>query len=213
MTAMLRQNDFVNPFTVKTYRSTTVFKSFLVNVRFPKYPSLTVGYYPGTQLYVIDKDKISENVYYLLNGSLFYYYQLGSLNMNSTFVLNRYYNKATDSGFVLDKGVSYYASQTVFLKRFQLQGGYSYSRQTNLEYFTLESGIDYNPSRVFKIGGGIKYNKANRGTAYYGVKAQLSFEIKKLGGLQFQYEKSYLPTLNQTLYPVEFGRISWYKTF
>ena len=213
LTAMLRQNDFVNPFTIKTYKSSTIFETFLVNLRIPKYPSLTFGYYPGSQLYVVDKDKVSENVYYLLNGSLFYYYLLGATNMNSSFVLNRYFNKATDSGFVMDKGISYYASQTIFLKKFELQGVYSYTRQTDLSYFTLESDLDYSPSGSFKIGGGMKYNRTKIGATYYGVRGQLSFNIKRIGGLQFQYEKSYLPTLHQTLYPVEFGRVSWYKNF
>ncbi|MCP9751253.1 hypothetical protein, partial [Ferruginibacter sp. HRS2-29] len=60
ITAMLRRNDFTNPFTEKTFKTSTTFTSLLLNLRIPKYPVLSLGYYPGTQFYVIDKDRIRE---------------------------------------------------------------------------------------------------------------------------------------------------------
>lgn len=213
ISGMVRQNDFANPFTEKTYKTTTVFKSVLLNVRFPKYPALSFGYYPGTQLYFIDKDRIRENAYYIINGSLVYSYYFKNIGMNTLLNFNRYLNQATDSGFVLYKGTNYYASQTVFLHKLQLQGGYAYTRQPELEYYTIESSGDYSIMKWFKVGVGAKYNQISGGNQYWGGRAMLTAEFKRLGGLQFQYEKSYLPTINKTLYPVEIGRVSWYKYF
>lgn len=213
LTGMLRQNDFSNPFTEKTYKTTTVFKSLLLNVRFPKYPYLSFGYYPGTQLYYIDKDRIRENAYYIINGSLVYSYCYKGIAMNSSLIYNRYINQASDSGFVFYKGVNYFASQTIFLKRLQLQGGYTYNSQPELEYYTLETSMDYRLKSWLRIGGGAKYNNISSGNNYWGGRGQVSVDVKKLGAFQFQYEKSYLPTINSTLYPVEIGRVSWYKYF
>lgn len=213
ITGMLRRNDFTNPFTEKTFKTSTVFKSVLVNVRFPKYPSLSFGYYPGSQLYIVDKETIRENAYYILNGSLVYSYFVKGIGMNTSLVYNRYMNKASDSGFVLYKGVNYYAAQTFFLKRLQLQGGYSYTKQPELKYYTLESSADYSLRKVFKFGAGIKYNKVYGSSKYWGDRLMIGTDLKKLGMFQFQYEKSYLPTISQTLYPVETGRVSWYKSF
>ena len=213
LTAMLRRNDFVNPFTEKTYKTSTVFKSVLLNVRVPKYPALSFGYYPGTQLYIVDKETIRENAYYILNGSLVYSYFVKGTGMNTSLIYNRYMNKASDSGFVLYKGVNYYASQTFFLKRLQLQGGYAYTKQPELKYATLESSADYSFRKILKLGAGIKYNKVYGGQSYWGERAIAGVDLKKLGAIQFQYEKAYLPTISQTLYPVETGRISWYKSF
>jgi hypothetical protein len=213
LTAMLRRNDFVNPFTEKTYKTSTVFKSVLLNVRVPKYPSLSFGYYPGTQLYIVDKETIRENAYYILNGSLVYSYFVKGTGMNTSLIYNRYMNKASDSGFVLYKGINYYASQTFFLKRLQLQGGYAYTKQPELKYATLESSADYSFRKILKLGAGIKYNKVYGGQSYWGERAIAGADLKKLGTIQFQYEKAYLPTISQTLYPVETGRISWYKSF
>ncbi len=213
VTGMLRRNDFTNPFTDKTYKTSTVFKTVLLNIRIPKYPSLSIGYYPGTQLYVVNKELIRENAYYILNGSLVYGYRFKGISMNSSVVYNQYYNKATDSGFVLYKGVNYYLSHTVFLRKLQLQGSYAYTRQPELKYYTLEGSGEYAFKNYFKIGAGVKYNQMRSGVMYWGERILLTADFKQLGGLQLQYEKSYLPNLNQTLYPVEIGRVSWYKFF
>ena len=213
LTGMLRRNDFSNPFTDKTFKTSTVFKSIILNVRFPKYPSLSLGYYPGTQLYLVNKELIRENAYYILNGSLVYSYFFKNTGLNTTVVYNRYTNQATDSGFVLYKGVNYYAAQTVFLRRLQLQGGYSYTKQPELEFYTLETSGDYSFKKMFRINVGAKYNKVSSGNNYWGERIQLTADFKKLGQFQLQYEKSYLPTIKQTLYPVEIGRVSYYKYF
>lgn len=213
LTGMLRRNDFTNPFTDKTYKTSTVFKSILLNVRFPKYPSLSIGYYPGTQLYMINKEKIRESAYYILNGSVVYSYFLKGLSMNSSFVFNRYTSEATDSGFISYKGTNYYALQTIILKKIQLQGGYSYTKQPELQYYTIETAGDYSLRSWLKVGVGAKYNNISGGNNYWGERVQLSFNLKQFGIFQFQYEKSFLPTINQTLYPVEIGRASYFKSF
>ena len=213
LTGMLRQNDFTNPFTDKTYKTSTIFKSVLVSIRFPKYPSLSVGYYPGTQLYFIDKEKIRENAYYILNGSLVYSYFYNRIRMNSSIIYNRYFNKATDSGFVLNKGINYYALQTIFLKKMQLKAGYAFTSQQEISFYTFESAADYSIKSILKLGAGLKYNQVISGKVYIGQQVLINLNYKQLGGLTIQYEKSFLPTFSNTLIPIEMGRISWFKTF
>jgi hypothetical protein len=72
---------------------------------------------------------------------------------------------------------------------------------------------DFSPSNWFKIGWGGKYNKVTGGNSYLGQRAQLSIDVKKIGSIQFQYEKSYLPSTGKELYPIESGRIIYYKQF
>ena len=133
--------------------------------------------------------------------------------MNSLLVYNRYFNKATDSGFVLNKGISYYGMQTFLLKKFQLQAGFAYNSQSGLNYSTTEVYCDYSFRQSLKFGVGAKYNKVVGGVVSWGETAQLMMEVPALGRLQFQYEKSFLPTTNHSLFPVEIGRVSWYKYF
>ena len=213
VTAMLRQNDFTSPLTDKTFKTSTVFKSIQLNVRFPHWPVLNAGYYPGTQFYVVDHNTIRENAYYILNGSILYAYRFKGLAMNSSFIYNRYFNQATDSGFVLYKGINYILSQAVQFDKLQVEGSYSYNKQTDLDYYTLDANGDYSLNKILKIGAGVKYNHVLSGKDYWGSSLMAGLDLKKLGSLQVRYEKSYLPTIQQTLYPVETGRVSWYKTF
>lgn len=213
LTAMLRQNDFANLFTQRTYKATTVFKTFLLNIRVPKYPNLSFGYYPGTQLYFVDKEKIRENAYYILNGSVIYNYLHKGVSMTSSFVFNRYINQASDSGFILYRGTNYYASQSLFLKKIQLQGGYAFNKQPELQYHSFEASADLNVRKWLKLGAGSKYNSVKSGDGYWGQRLQLSMQFRLIGAIHLQYEKSYLPTISQTLFPIESGRIMWYKNF
>jgi hypothetical protein len=211
--AMLRRNDFTNPFTEKTFKTKTVFTSVQLNIRVPKWPTISAGYHPGSQLYFIDRDRIRENVYYILNGSLIYTYSAGGTRMTSSAIYNQYYSKGTDSGFISYKGKSYMISHSLLFRTLQLGGNFIYTDQRELRYYTVEANADYFPKSFFKVGIGGKYNRTASGKVYWGERAQLTLEIKKLGGLQMQYEKSFLPTVYQTLFPVETGRISWFKYF
>ncbi len=213
VTAMLRQNDFTNPLTDKTFKTSTVFKSLQVNIKVPHWPVINAGYYPGSQFYIVDNNTVRENVYYILNGSALYAYKFKAIDMNSSFIYNRYFNQATDSGFVLYKGINYIFSQAVTLSKLQLEGSYSFNRQSELNYYTLDANGDYSIKKFLRIGGGVKYNHVLGAQNYWGQSIRLSTDFKKLGGIQLHYEKSYLPTIQQTLYPVEIGRVSYYKFF
>jgi hypothetical protein len=213
LTGMLRRNDFTNPFTDKTYKTSTVFKSVLLNVRLRKFPTISVGYYPSTQLYVVDKETIRESAYYILNGSASYSYIVKGLQMNSMAVFNKYTSEATDSGFVAYQGVNIYASQAIRFSKLQLQGGYAYIRQSQLIYSTIEAMGDYAFKNWLHISTGVKYNTIKNGASYWGESVQLRAEHKKWGGLQLQYEKSYLPTITQQLASVEIGRVGYYRRF
>jgi hypothetical protein len=213
LTAMLRQNDFTNPLAVQTFKTTTVFKTLQLNIKVPHWPILNAGYYPGSQFYLIDNNTIRENVYYILNGSLLYPYTFKDIAMNSSVMYNRYFNQSTDSGFVYYKGVNYTISQSILLKKLQLQGSYTYNQQAEINYYTLDANGDYAIKKIFKIGGGVKYNHVQSGADYWGRAVRLSADFKQLGGLQLSYEKSYLPTIQRTLTQVEIGRLSWYKFF
>jgi predicted heme/steroid binding protein len=213
LTTLLRRNDFTNPFTEKTFRTTAVFKSVLLNVRVPRYPSLSVGYFPGTQLYLIDKERIRENVYYILNGTLMHHYKVGGLQMLSSAIYNRFNSKGTDTGFIAYRGTNYQLSHSFMWPALQLQGIYSYTGQAEMNFYTLESQADIRLGKWFSLGGGLRYNRVISGELYWGGRLMAMISAGRLGGLQVQYEKSHLPTIHKTLYGIETGRVSWFKNF
>lgn len=213
ISGMIRRNDFTNPFTDKTYKTSTIFKSAFLNVRLKKLPILNLGYYPGTQLYMADNKTIRESAYYILNGSVSYSYILKGLQYNSMAIYNKYTSEATDSGFVAYRGVNIYLSQSIRFSKLLLQGGYAFNRLSQLQYSTFEVVGDYAIKKWMHISNGLKFNKTNSGNAYWGESLQLRIEHKKLGGLQLQYEKTYLPTVTQNLSSVEIGRVGYFRKF
>lgn len=213
LSSMLRRNDFSNPFADRTYQTNTVFKSFMANIRFPKYPTLSVGYYPGTQLFMVDKNTIQESAYYILNGSINYSYLMKGIMMNTTIVYNKYTSEATDSGFVNYQGLNYYASQVVRLKKFNLLGGYAYTKNNFLKYFTLEGMGDFSLNTWFNVGINLKYNRQMTGEEYWGKGVQLRIGMRNCGNIQLQYEKSFLPTMTRHLSPVDIGRVTYSRRF
>ncbi len=210
--AVVRRNDFVNPFTEKTFKTTTVFTSLQISVRIPKWPVLSMGYYPGTQLYIIDRNRVRENVYYMLNGTVLYQYKFSGIPMVSSVIYNQYTNRGTDSGFINYSGTNYMLSQSVNGRKLQIQGNFIYTDQQELNFYTVEGNADYSTGSFLRFGAGLKYNRITGGRSYWGGRSQLEFTIPKMGSLQLQYEKSFLPTIAQTLFPVETGRLTWAKT-
>jgi hypothetical protein len=213
ITGIIRKNDFVNPFTEKTFRTSTVFSSVQVSVRMPRWPSLSIGYYPGSQLYIIDRNRVRENVYYILNGTVVHQYKFFGLRMVSSAIYNNYTARGTDSGFINYSGKNYMLSQSFTGIKLQLQGNFIYTDQQELNFYTAEGNASYSIAQSLRLGGGVKYNKIISGNTYWGGTGQLMIDIKKTGSLQLQYEKSFLPTLQQTLFPVEVGRVTWFKNF
>lgn len=211
--ATVRKNDFVNPFTEKTFKTSTLFGSGRLSVRIHKWPSLSIGYHPGSQLFVIDRNRVRENVYYILNGSLVHQYKVAGTRMVSSAIYNDYTTRGTDSGFINYTGRSYMLSQAVYFNKLQLQGNFIYTDQQELQYATIEGNADLAVKTMLRIGAGIKYNKIIAGETFWGGTGQLLLDFQRLGSLQLQYEKSFLPTIQQSLFPVEMGRLTWFKTF
>jgi hypothetical protein len=82
-----------------------------------------------------------------------------------------------------------------------------------MQYYTLDANGEYSITRSIRAGAGVKYNKVAGGNTFLGNNVHVGFEVQQLGNLQLQYDKSYLPTIWQTLYPVETGRVTWIKYF
>lgn len=210
--AGLRHNDFTNPIVQQNFKTSNVFKSLAVSVRVPKYPFIKIGYYPGTQEFRENDDRILQNVFYILNGTASHNYKISGLKAYSLASFTRYINQSTDSGFALYRGATYYVLQNVSFRNGFLQAGFALNEQPDLTYRTLEAEAGFSRRR-FSLSGGVQYHHVMGGKAYYSPQARFSWTIPVLGIVQFQYSKTFLPTTNGNLYPIEYGRFTYQKTF
>lgn len=212
-TAMVRQNDFINPEAEQTFKSTAVFTTFLLKIKFPKWPFLSVGYYPGVQYFITEDKRLLQNAYNIFNGTISYSYKVGGYNMNSMFSYNSYFNKATDSVFSYYRGKDYFITHSLFMPGWNIRGSYNLHDHPDLRFSTSELAGDIKIGDMINVGGSGQYNKVSDGGSYYGYTAAISVNAKDIGIFRLGYSKSFYPGFDHQLYPIETGTVGMYKNF
>lgn len=211
--AGLRKNDFSNSFLSSGLYSETVFKSLVMSLKIPKYPFVSVGYYPSSQLTVLDNQTIVENQYNTLNAIVSHSYHFRKVGMSTNAVLIRFYNHSTDTGFIYNNAKSLTISQHFFVGRLMAQSSIGFTRQQDIDINSVEQSLSYQLKSFLAINGGLKRIRMNNTQTFIGESAGVSLSFKKLGMIQMMYEKNYLPGINKNLLPVDFGRITYSRVF
>lgn len=211
--ASIRKSDFSSPYLNPGLSSKTVFKSLQAAIRIPKYPMLTIGFYPSSQLTVLSSNVIVENQYNTLNVLMSYSYRLGHLNMSSNANYLRFYNKGADTGFIYYNSSNWMVNQYVFFRKFQLQTGLTISTQQSLLILSLEQAMTWQPTNWLQLNGSIKHHRINSSATLWGNTAGLSVVIPRIGTIRGSYDKSYLPGTSRNMLPVEMGQVSYYRSF
>lgn len=211
--AGVRKNDFSNPLINPGISSKTIFKSVQVTLRVPKYPFVSIGYYPSSQLTVLDNNIIAENQYNTLSAVASHTYRVKKISMSSNVLFLKFYNSGADTGFIYYNASSWTMNQFVFLKNLQLQTGLTITSQRDLKVRTIEQSASYQAKEWLTLNGGLKYNRVNGEQTLWGATAGLGVLIRKFGTIQAMYDKSYLPGTARNLLPVNMGRVTYYKVF
>lgn len=212
--AAIRKNNFESPLaTPSSYSAKTIFKSVQATLRVRKYPFVSIGYYPTSQLSFANNNMLVENQYNTLNTVVSHSYQLKKIPMNTTAVFTQFFNNSTDTGFIYFNAKNFSLNHSVFISAFTSQSGLSLTEQKNIHLVTMEQTIGYRLKNNFSLSAGLKWNRLNRIQNLWGGTAGMSVFIKKAGTFQFNYDKTFLPGYNRALMPVDMGRMSFYKVF
>jgi hypothetical protein len=207
-------NDFSNPFIGSQYKSTTVFKSVQATWRRNKWPIVSVGYFPSSQITKLGDGHYQENLFYTLTGNVTHTYNMQRIMMNSALVYTQFYNRSTDSGFVYFNTKNLLLSQSAFMQQFTLQANASGAFNQDYKLYTMEGRALYNINKYISIGGGLKYNyQTSYNIEQLGYSAETTLQIPKLGQIQFSAEKGFIPGMNKQLVPNNTGRATYFKTF
>ncbi|WP_207511030.1 hypothetical protein [Longitalea luteola] len=210
--ASLRQNEFLNPFIVQDYKNNTVFKSLTATVRIPKWPVLTIGYQPLSQYTKVD-DQVIENRFQTFNATLYHLYGVKQLKMATTVMVNRFYNKNTDTGFLYYNATNTYFTQTFYFNAFTANAGISYTKNGDYTLQVMDGGIQPTIPRFGTIGIGIKINNLNHEQIKAGGYLSANMRIGKQDMLFVSYEHGYLPGNKYRLVRNEMGTVQFIKTF
>jgi hypothetical protein len=211
--AAIRKNDFNSPIAAPNFSNTNVFKSFQVTARIPKYPFVSAGYYPSSQLTLSDNNVLFENRYNTLNTIVSHSYFVGKLSMNSNATYTKFYNSGSDTGFIYYNASTLTLNHSVNLKSFIVQGIVTVTDQSFLKQTTIEPILTYQLKNILSISTSVKWNRVNHTETLWGGTAGLNLYFKKIGVLQMQYDKIYLPGYSRNLLPVDMGRLTFSREF
>jgi hypothetical protein len=214
LTVQIKKSNFDDPLAASGYNSSLLFKSVQAMYRRRKWPLLTLGYMPSSQLIKSSSGQVSESIYYALTANAFYSYSVHQWRMTSSLLYSRFYNRGTDSGFVLYNASNIGYNHLIDVGRLRLQTDVQYISQPQLQYWVLQQRMDITIGKHWMVGGGLKDNLvAEGGTSYWGSSLQSTLSFGKAGSLRAQYSKDYLPNGAGGLVPDNWGRIQWFKLF
>lgn len=209
----VKKNTFDDPL-IASSSSTMLFESLQLVYRRKKWPVFSLGYMPSTQLTKDSAGNLVENVYYALTATAVYSYSVKKLRMTSSLMYSQFYNKGTDSGFVLYDARNILYSHQIFLGKFNTQTDIQYTQQPELDYWMFQQGMNIGIGKYVSIGGSVKNDMVAGSTAAYwggGLQGQINF--RKVGSLRMQYSKDYISNGTNTLVPYNWGRVNWVKVF
>lgn len=209
LTGGVRYTDFKTYGIASNLRSKTLFASSSATLRLKKFPVLSVGYYPGSQLYWMESNKLYEYFYYILNGTASHYFHVGKVPMQAVATYNKFFNKYTDS--LVSGSQSYYnIFWTAWIGRFSCQASYSHQDVELNRLSTVEGGLSYSNNK-FRLGGTAKWNFFNSTETRMGYSANVGLLLGKIGTVNLVYDRSFLPSRNGVFLPVTTGQVQIIK--
>lgn len=212
--AAIRKNDFGGSPAVPSLYSRAVFKSILVTARVPRYPFVSVGFYPVSQLLADSRGVLAETQYNTLNAIINYSYTTrNKLSMNTGVAYTRFFNNSSDTGFVYYNAYSLTLSHAFFFSKLQSQTGLTITKQYQLNLFTLEQSLLYAYRHWFSVRAGLKWTRDDKRQNMFGPSVAATVNIGKIGTIQASYDKVYLPGFNRNLQGVDMGNLTFYRNF
>jgi hypothetical protein len=209
----IRKNDFLSPIAIPNYNTKTIFKSAQLTLRVPKYPFVSIGYYPTNLLSLQNSNILLESQYNTLNGIVSHSYYFKKIAMNSSANYTQFFNNSTDSAFLYFNATNINFSHSFFFKKITATTSIGHTKQNQFKMTSLEQGLQCAFSSTFSITGALKYNSVLNATDVIGGGLGVQFLIKKIGRIQLNYDKMYLPNQALQLLPVDMGRLIYITEF
>jgi hypothetical protein len=214
LSGSIRKNDFVSQYDLIAYRSNTIFKSIQGTLRIKKWPVVSLGYFPSSQLTLLGEHQYVENLFYTLVGTVSHFYNYRGVMMHSLFSYTQFYNRQTDSSFLYFNSKNMLLNQSVFLGKFTLNGMLSAAMNADYSIYGAEGNLQYKINKWLEMGAGSKYSRQTvYGLGYWGYSGNTRVIIPKIGELSFMADKGFIPGMNKRMVPNNNGRLTYTKIF
>ena len=212
VTASVKNNEYNSPYTIYNYKSNAIFKSIQATLRMKKWPLISAGYMPSSQLNIVGSE-VMETRFNMIMATASYMYRVKQYNMHVSAMYSKFFNDAGQQNFV------YYNASTWMFNHSIAGRGYTFNSMLSLSYsqdyklVTADEGIQYTISKWLTAGGGLKLNGMNGQPAKLGYYGNAQVQLNKLGQVSISFDRGFLPAVSQTLLPNDMFRITYFKTF
>ncbi len=214
VTGSIRTNDYTNPLLNAAYKSSTVFKSIQASWRQKNWPTLSVGYFPSSQITKIGDDQYQENLFYTVTATATHTYKVKRVSFIGMLMYTQFYNKATDSNFVYFNTKNLLLSQSAFIGPLTIQTQMSAAMNNSYDLYTIDNRADIRVCSWLSVGAGVKYNKQ---TVYnlcqWGYSGNAAIRVPMIGEFRMMADKGFIPGNNRQLVPNNLGRLTYSKVF
>jgi hypothetical protein len=210
LVASLSSNDFQNPF-IGYYQSNTVFKTLTATWRSKRFPVISVGYMPMSQMTIVE-NYVQESRFQTFTTTVSHFYRLGEARAATNFFYTKFFNESQDSGFVYYNANNLFAGQSIFFKKLTINVSVSTTKNADYSYTVFDESIDLPVSGRISVGAGVKINRMNSKLIRTGGYMNGDIYLFNRDLLSFRIEQSYLPTGKGGLMPTVMGSIQFSKT-
>lgn len=212
VTTALRSNEYTNPYIIQNYKSNTVFKSINAVFRTKKWPTLTVGYVPMSQL-TVTGEQVMESRFQTLTASANHFYHIGRLQAASAIVYNRFYNGSSDTGFVYYNSTNFYVTQHFMFGRVGVLVAVSHSQGSQYRLNVMEENIRFQLGKRLTVALGAKVNNLDGEETKLGALVNANLIITQKDIITINFERGFLPSNNQHLVRSDMGSIQYSRAF
>jgi len=214
VTASVRTNDFVNPLLTSAYSSTAVFESFQATLRLKKWPVLSFGYFPSSQIVRLGNGNYQENLFYTMTATASESYKVKGVTLLSMLLYTRFYNKITDTGFIYFNTSNLVASQMAMIGRITAQLQLSLAANAAYTLYVADAKLDYRVFSWLSLGAGVKYNDQTVfDIRQWGYSLTAGIRVRKIGEIRGVWDEGFIPGNNKRLVPNDLGRITYTRIF
>jgi hypothetical protein len=205
-------NDFSNPSLGQRYSTRSVMRSAQATLSLRKWPVISVGYLPLSQITRIGNQWV-ENNFQVLNGNLFHQYNIGRIKASTNISASKYYNRPQDSALLYYQALNVYAAQVFYLSGMNVNISLSVNRIPGYTYTVVEEGVNWPVTHKVSLDGGLSINQFNGMKAKLGTYAGGTILLSSNDRLCFRADRAYYPADTKILYDRITGTIQFTKSF
>ncbi|GAO44438.1 hypothetical protein FPE01S_03_04750 [Flavihumibacter petaseus NBRC 106054] len=210
--ASLRTNEWQNPNLPQAYATNTIFKTVMLTYARRRWPTVTAGYFPITQLAKVG-EQVVETKYQTFSTNIWHQYRLRETPMSTSIALLKSFD-GYDSSLFYQNSSNLQVTQTLFFRLFTSSLAVSKVSNTMFQMWVGDHKLQVPLLKGRTVVGiGVKVYNYNYKQSAAGCSFSAAFAFWHQAQLAIFAERAFLPTASNGLQQADIGNIQFTKSF